>query len=477
VTLRLRAIQWRPVVFLLMTSCSSFRDLPVDATAPLPGSAERQLTTGPGGRILSNTGVWSPDSQWIVYDTRSDSEGAVFDGQTIAMVNVATGRVEELYRARNGAHCGVVTFHPREWKVAFILGPEHPTADWQYCPWHRQGVVVEVNRPGVKTNLDARDITPPFTPGALRGGSHVHVWDPAGQWVSFTYEDHVLAQFKSATPTNDINQRNIGVSVPGLPVRVSHAHPRNHDGDYFTVLTTRTTAEPRPGSDEIQRACEEAWVGTNGYVRSDGSRQRHALAFQGQVLSPKGEAMSEVFIADLPSELTQPGEGPLCGTETRAPCPPKGTAQRRLTFTADRRHPSIQGPRHWLRSSPDGSQIAFLMKDDAGVVQLWTVSPNGGPVRQVTMNPWPVASAFTWNPDGRRIAHVMDNSVCVTDVASGKTQRVTARTDDAAAPRPEACAFSPDGNSIAFVRRLPSPRQPANQICVVAFKRPASSEQ
>jgi hypothetical protein len=447
-----------------MTSCSSPHNHALDDPA---GDSERQLTKGPDGRILSNIGVWSPDGQWIVYDTRPDSAGAVFDGETIEMVSVLTGEVKELYRAQDGARCGVVTFHPHEWKVAFILGPEHPTPDWQYCPWHRQGVVVDVNHPGVKANLDARDITPPFTPGALRGGSHVHVWDPAGEWVSLTYEDHVLAQFKSPTPTNDINQRNVGVSVPGSPVRVSHAHPRNHDGNYFTVLATRTTATPRPGSDEIKRACEEGWVGTNGYVRPDGARQRHALTFQGEVLTRQGQPISEVFIADLPDDLTRPGDGPLCGTETRAPYPPKGTVQRRLTFTADRRFPGLQGPRHWLRTSPDGSQIAFLMKDDAGIVQLWTVSPNGGAVRQVSKNPWPVASTFTWSPDGRQIAHVMDNSVCVTDVASGQTQRLTSRTDDASAPRPEACVFSPDGKRVAFMRRLPSPREPANQICVV----------
>jgi hypothetical protein len=51
------------------------------------------------------------------------------------------------------------------------------------------------------------------------------------------------------------------------------------------------------------------------------------------------------------------------------PLSPKGCTQRRLTFTAQRKFPGIQGPRHWLRSSPDGSRIAFLMKDDAGVVQ------------------------------------------------------------------------------------------------------------
>jgi hypothetical protein len=430
-------------------------------------AGERQITRGPGGRILTNTGVWSPDGAWIAYDTRSDAAGDVFDGQTIERVNVNTGEVRELYRATNGAHCGVVTFHPRDMKVAFILGPEHPTPDWQYNAYHRRGVIVEVPKPGVAVNLDARDLTPPFTPGALRGGSHVHVWDGAGEWVSFTYEDHVLARFKEATATNDANLRNLGVSVPTTGgVRVGKDHPRNHDGEYFTVLVTQTTANPQSGSDEIQRAFEEGWVGTNGYVRADGSRQRRALAFQGRVVTPRGETISEVFIVDLPDDVTRSGDGPLCGTETRAPFPPRGTTQRRLTFTAERKFSGIQGPRHWLRSAPDGSQIAFLMKDYAGVVQLWTVSPNGGAPRQLTRNPHAVASAFTWSPDGRRIAHVMDNSVCVTDARTGETRRVTARSDDRRAPRPEACVYSPDGRKIAFVRRIPEAGQSFNQICV-----------
>ncbi len=433
---------------------------------------ERQITHGPGGRILTNTGVWSPDSEWIVYDTRSDAAGDNFDGEFIEMINVRTSEVKKLYRAKDGAHCGVATFHPRESKVVFILGPEHPTPDWQYGPFHRQGVIVDTKSNGGSSsaiNLDARDLTPPFTPGALRGGSHVHVWDGVGERVSFTYEDHVLAQFKEPNKDNDINLRNIGVSVPVRAVRVKKDHPRNHDGEYFTVLVTRTTANPKPGSDEIKKAFEEGWVGTNGYVRGDGSRQRHALAFQGHVVTADRETIPEVFIVDLPDDLTQPGGGPLAGAETRMPFPPKGCVQRRLTFTAQRKFPGIQGPRHWLRCSPDGSRIAFLMKDDAGVVQLWTVSPNGGETHQLTRNPQPIASTFTWSPDGRFIAHVMDNSVCQTDGNTGKTIRLTSRSDDTAAPRPEACVFSPDGKHIAFVRAVPESGRTFNQIFVVGL--------
>lgn len=452
---------------------------PPNEPAPTVPAREKQLTRGPGGRILTNAGVWSPDGEWIVFDTRSDRAGEEFQGARIEMVNVGTGEVRVLYESGHGAHCGVVTFHPREWKVAFILGPENPTPDWQYCAWHRRGVMVEVDptsrraagaepAPGRRHSLDARDLTPPFTPGALRGGSHVHVWDAAGEWVSFTYEDAVLARFPQPGPDHDLNLRNVGVSVPGHSVRVKKNHPRNHDAEYFTILATRTTAKPKPGSDEISRACEEGWLGTHGYVRADGTRQEHALAFQGQVVTTGGAAVSEVFVADLPDDVTVPGNGPLAGTETRLPFPPKGAVQRRLTFTTDRRFPGIQGPRHWLRSSPDGSQIAFLMKDERGVVQLWTVSPNGGTPRQLTHNPWPIASAFTWSPDGRRLAHVMDQSVCVTEVSTGKTIRLTARSDDANAPRPEACVFSPDGRRIAFLRQVRVGDTSSNQICVVS---------
>ncbi|MEA3341959.1 MAG: biopolymer transporter Tol, partial [Chloroflexota bacterium] len=164
------------------------------------------------------------------------------------------------------------------------------------------------------------------------------------------------------------------------------------------------------------------------------------------------------------------GGAPLEGTATTRPAPPKGVIQRRVTFTTGRKHPGIQGPRHWLRSSSDGSRIAFLMKDDAGVVQLWTISPNGGEPVQLTRNQHDISSAFTWSPDGRWIAHMMDTSVCTTDTTSGTTFRLTNAADDQYAPRPEACVFSPDGKQIAYVRPVMSSGRPCNQIFICRSK-------
>src|ERR1041385_663842 len=127
--------------------------------------SEQQVTHGLKGRVLTNTGAWSPDGEWLVYDTRFDAPGDGFNGLTIEAVNIYSGEVREIYRAKNGAHCGVVTFHPKENKVIFILGPEFPTPDWQYTFYHRQGVIVGADlgrersgkAPGEAVNVDACD--------------------------------------------------------------------------------------------------------------------------------------------------------------------------------------------------------------------------------------------------------------------------------------------------------------------------------
>jgi dipeptidyl aminopeptidase/acylaminoacyl peptidase len=439
----------------------------IPASVPI---MEEQITNQACGHILTNVNVWSPDGEWIAYDTRSDRYGDKFDGRTIEVVNVKTKEVRRIYHSQHGAHCGVATFSPAARQVVFILGPENPTPEWGYSVWNRRGIVVDMGEGNRVMPLDARDLLPPFTPGALRGGSHVHVFSGDGKWVSFTYEDLLLATAKEPGGVHrDLNQRNVGVSVLGQPVSIGKDHLRNYDGSAFSVLVTRTVNSPRSGSDEISRAFEEAWVGTNGYLRRDGSHQHRALAFQGHVVTKAGETISEAFVVDIPDDVTVSGERPLEGTTTTRPAPPRGTQQRRLTFTAGRKFPGLQGPRHWLRSSRDGERIALLMRDDRGVVQIWTVSPNGGEPRQVTHNEFDVASAFTWSPDGRFIAYVADNSVFISEVANGKSFRLTARSDDATAPRPQACVFAPDGRRIAFVRPVETGGQVWNQIFVVTL--------
>ncbi len=437
----------------------------------MPGSAsatsatEKQLTFNPGGHVLTNLRTFSPDSKWVVFDERSDREGAEFDSRFIKRVNVDTGAVEVLYEAQNGAHVGVVTYNPQVDQVVFIHGPEFPTKDWSYAGDRREGSIVEATHPGKAVNLDARDITAPFTPGALRGGSHVHVYAADGRWLSFTYQDHVM-NVLGTTEGHDLDQRNVGVSAPVRAVTVDRDSPRNRDGSTFTVLVTKTVNHPRPGSDEVNRAYEEGWVGDEGYLKPSGTRQRRAIAFLGDTVDLAGKKLTEVFVADIPEDITKAAPGhPLEGTATALPQPPLGTVQRRLTFTGTNKNPGVQGPRFWVRSSPDGSDLAFLMKDDAGIVQIFAVSPNGGAIRQITRNAFPVASTLSWSPDGKWLAYAADNSVLLTDAKTGETVRLTPK--DASRPILALCVdFSPDGKRLSYERVVKTEGTDWNQIFV-----------
>ncbi len=222
----------------------------------------------------------------------------------------------------------------------------------------------------------------------------MHIYAPDGEWLSFTYQDSVMNALGNA-PGHDLDQRNVGISGPVRAVSVDKDNQRNLDGTTFTVLVTRTVSAPKPGSDEVNRGYEEGWVGSQGYVTANGTRQRRAIAFLGDTVTADGEKLTEVFIADIPDDITQSDPAsPIEGTSVKRPSPPKGTEQRRLTFTGERKNPGIQGPRFWVRSNAAGDSLAFLMKDDAGLIQVYAVPTNGGPIRQVTRNGFSVDSTL-----------------------------------------------------------------------------------
>lgn len=408
---------------------------------------EKQLTFDARNHQLTNINVWTADSRWLAYDLRPS--GTSFTGSTIEQVDVITGETALIYQAPHGAHVGVVTVSPDvPPRYVFIHGPENPSPEWQYDFHHRRGVIVQ---DGKAENMDACDITPPFTAGALRGGSHVHVFSPDGSRLSYTYNDHVMHERDTRE-----DLRNVGIALPLHAVCPPKQHPREYDGSHFCVLVSQTTSSPQPGSDEINRAYEECWIGEKGYQKADGSWQRWALAFIGDTLAANGEKVPEVFIVDLPDALeayAQPGAWPLQGTTARLPAPPHGVQQRRLTFTKG----LAQQPRHWLRATPDGSRIAFLLADEQQQVQLWTVSPNGGVPNQRTQLSGGIQSAFSWHPEGTAVAFIADNSVMVWQRANGKIRRLTPRT--AVAPCGDAVVFSPDGAQVAYMREVEGYRQ------------------
>ncbi|MFC6194464.1 DUF3748 domain-containing protein [Dyadobacter subterraneus] len=397
---------------------------------------------------LDNNDNFSPDGEWLVYDTRTD-DGGIPESARIEKVNVKTGEIKVLFKVENngiwGPGAGAVSYSPKENSVVFIHGLENSTKENPYQQWRRTGVIIENAKPNVPIYMDARDVTFPYTPGALRGGTHRHEWSGDGQWIGFTYNDAILKALEDVTGSKR-NLRTIGVSKKIKAVKVDK-NAENVSGEWFSALVVRVVPEPKPGSDEISHAVSDSWVGTNGYRRSDGKTQI-ARAFLGTVIDKNGKSVPEVFVVDIPDDITKPGEyGPLEGTKTDFPMPPKGTVQRRLTFTADSKYPGCSGV---VRSSPDGNSLAFLAKDEKGITQIFLLPPTGGKPQQLTEHESDVSGNLRWHPDGKHVSYVWNGSVmlCRTGNAPFKDRYQT--LTKSSKPAPTNIVWAHDGKMFAF---------------------------
>lgn len=419
---------------------------------------EIQLTSDAKGHFLHTTQQFSSDDQWLVYDTRDD-DPYIIRTCCIEMVNTETGEVRRLYQTERqtafGPGVGGATFNPLRSEVLFIHGLQNCDSLRPYGFSRRTGVMIRTDAPRQPVFLDARDVTPPFTPGALRGGTHAHTWSADGQWVSFTYNDDIMAQISKEEGSRKEDLRMVGVMAPYGPVNVEHdGTGENIDGRLYSAVVTEVVENPPPGSDQISRACEDGWIGTEGYLRPDGSRQKRAVAFLGDVRNEKGEKLTEVFVVDIPDDIRRASfERPTEGTLYSRPLPPAGTTQRRLTHTEDRKYPGVQGPRHWLRSLPDGSLIFFMMKDEDGRVQIYGVSPNGGDVRQITQNDFSIETSFNVSPDGKWLVYGSKEIAYITEVSGGRARQVSP-APPANASGMRAPNFSNDGTMIVYNRKV-----------------------
>jgi len=418
---------------------------------------EVQLTRDSYGHTLNGHQVFSHDDEWVVFDTRNDQTHI---GRTccIEKVNVRSGEVVRLYTAPGqteyGPGVGAAAWHPHEEKIIFIHGLFNCDVAQPYDFTRRFGAIWRGDEPSGVTAAEARTVTAPLVAGALRGGTHAHSWSGDGEWISFTYNDYIIEQLeKGGGKMRDL--RTVGVMAP-IPVHVETEDEENFSGIYFSVVAATVADQPAAGSDEIEKAFDECWIGKEGYRKHDGTWQKRALAFQGHVRTSTGELITEVFVADIPDDITRAGTAPLEGTAQSRPTVPAGLVQRRITFTADRKHPGVQGPRFWLRSSADGATVFFLMKDDDGIVQIFNVPVMGGEIKQVTRLPVSVQSQFNISPEGNRIAFIADNSIWITDIASGDSERLTQRRPDHDAPV-VSVSWNHAGDMLVYNRYVTSP--------------------
>jgi len=366
-------------------------------------------------------------------------------------VNIETGQIQELFVVKDnhsyGPGAGAVSYHPIENRVIFIHGLARCSEKNPYQQWRRTGVMVEDSHPNVPLYMDARDVTLPYTPGALRGGTHRHEWSRDGRWVGYTYNDAILKALEDSTG-KPMNLRTIGVSTQLSPVEVDkNGEGENVSGEWYSVLVVRVVPNPLPGSDEISNAASDSWVGTGSYMNKNGKVQV-ARAFIGKVRDKNNKPVDELFVVDIPDSINQPGEfGPLEGTPETFPMPPKGTVQRRLTFTAESARPGCGGV---VRSSSDGKWIAYLAADTKGVQQIFLISPDGGDSRQITEHPAGVQSGVRWSPDNQSVCYQSENSIVICKISDEPFKQRFKRVTPVSSEELSTIVWSPDGKTIAF---------------------------
>lgn len=394
------------------------------------------ITDSPKGYTLHHNSVFSKGGQWIVFDGRND-DTKIGETAIIGLVNVETGEERIVYQTNNqtiyGPGVGAASFSPARDRLAFIHGLPNADQEKPYDITRRTGVAVDLDKPMTPVFLDARDMTTPYTPGSLRGGTHSHCWSGDGAMLSFTYNDELV----------EPQLRGVGVMLPhDGKVEVDEVAGNNH-GEMYAVIVSDVVAEPRPGSDEINKAFDECWIGRKGYRTSDNREVRYAVAFQGNVANEQGKTVTEIFIVDIDEEKIKEDMSAV-GNVGERPKVPKGIRQRRLTYGAN-----LSDFRHWLRASEDGQYIYALAKDENGNNQVIRCAVNRGELSFVTNNPFSISSPFNLCRDGKKITFVAENNVFVYDMDRNESIQLT-RNDLKEQRVVGTPSFSPNGDFVVY---------------------------
>lgn len=385
---------------------------------------ENQLTFGKHGHFLNQRQVFSPNDQWVVFDYRNEDSQIGSNG-TIARMNMENGEIEALYQVPDqtqfGPGVGAAAYHPQKEEVIFIRGLDNATENFPYHFTRRSGFRVSITGEKMEfMHADARDVSFPISDGALRGGTHAHSYSQDGDWISFTYNDAILEAEALVNPrVKDL--RTVGFMIANTPVEVSGSEDSDElfSGSHKAFLAARVIAFPEPGSDDIQKAYEECWLGNNYKSTQEAAIETRSMAYLGDVIDANGKLVTEIFVSEIPEDIADDFFDE--GTKTKMPKVSPSIIQRRLTYSQNRKYPGVQGPRQWLRSSPDGSRVYYYAKSEEGEVQIFSVSIKDGVSKQITSNKFSPETMFSLSPDGKWLAYGYQQRIYLTHIETAET--------------------------------------------------------
>lgn len=367
-----------------------------------------QLTFDNFGHTLHHFQIESFDGKYLAYDTRND-DTKIGETSSIFLFNTKTLENQLIYKTQNqtqfGPGVGAVSFSQIENKVIFIHGIRNANQTNPYSATRRTAVAIDLEYPNQPIFMDARNIQPPFTNGALRGGTHSHSWKKETNWISFTYNDFILEQESKHNPTVK-DQRVVGMMLPQKVEVDFDENLENNSGEMFSIIVSKVVPFPTNGSDEIEKAFDECWINSS-----------HNIAFQGHVRDKNGDLKTEIFVATIPDKIIIDETDNLLGTTTTLPDVPKCISQKRITFTKK----GISNFRHWLRSSQDGKVIYFLMEDEHQTTQLFGVNLISNEIIQYSFLEQSIDSPFNLSVDGKLAVFFSDQKIIILDLTEKKS--------------------------------------------------------
>ena len=390
---------------------------------------EKQLTFSTRTHALDNNDNFSPDGNFLCYDTR----GTVYNenlanSKSIEKVEIASGEETVLWDPPSitgeeaAPGMAAVSFHPSENKVIFIHGPllEKVKARGPYSIRNRTAFEVDGNGEKNAAKVDMRDISNRVTtPGAHRGGTHRHEYSRNGRRIGFTYDDFLVQDY----------DRTIGFMQPDENSPEGYTH-------YFSVIL-KPFKMGKSKAGEIEKAYGDSWVDATGTMR----------AFIGKIRAQNGiDYENDLFVSDIPADIDISTS--RSGTQDRYPEPPEGITIRRLTHGMN-----VSGI---VRGSSDGKQIAFAARDDNGIDQLFIIQALGSDKQAKRLtNLSSQVSSIRWHPSGEWVFCISDGNVFVTYVGTGDNFGKTEKLSDDRLARDQ-LVVSPNGNLLAYIIPVPT---------------------
>ncbi len=406
----------------------------------------QQLTYSAKNHELDNNDNFSFDDKYLCYDTRGTLGYGIENCVSIEVVDIDTGKEYIAYqpqRIRLGTKpapgVGAVSFHPKEYKLVFIHGPNIESSDGTiidqeiYAKTNRRGAIIDFEKvlKGEECLIewvDKRMITcdVPIVNGAHRGGTHRHEYSANGKRIGCTYDDKLLPQY--------------GRTIAYFEQTDKFIPEANY---YFAVLVKVVPIDKAKEGDFV-KALGDSWVGPEG-------RQR---AFIGTV--KEGDTLVDYLcVVEIPDDVDiQSSNSGDCNSY---PEPPQGLKIHKITKV------QCSGI---VRASYDGKNIAYLDKDLSGKTQIFMVKleeNEGGVLEiepvpiQVTSLPEGVEDNLRWHPSGKSIFSISEGAIVSTCVEEGKNfGKSVFITPKYKINKPYALVVSRNGKIIAFNRSIPT---------------------